>query len=124
MRRLIYIPTFLVLVLGACTGILDLNEVVLEDVRQARIMAERTDDTLASKCWVYLEKVAEANAPVAGVPRGNVVGALSAYQKVRNVRRAVTKVRNSDQLKMECGPMLIDSVQAVRRAGLRALLPF
>lgn len=122
MRGLIYIPTFLILLLSGCatTSFLSLNEVVLEDVRQAKIMAERTDDALSLKCWTYLETVAQANAPVEGAPRGKVVGVLSTYQKARNVRRAITQVRNSDQLKLECGPMLIDSAQVIKRT----LFPF
>ena len=106
----IWIPIALALFLSSCASALDLREVVLEDVRQATIMAERTDDTLSLKCWTYLETVATAEGP-----RGKVVGVLSAYQKVRNVRR---RIENSDQRNLACGPMLIDSAQAVKRGFL------
>lgn len=120
-----YIFVILAMFLGSCTSANDkFNEFVLEDAQQAMIMAVRTDDSLAVKCWTYLQDMAESDNPDATLPRGEVVGALSAYQKTRNVRRVVTNLEVSDQFKLECGPMLIDSAGAVSRIGIKVLLPF
>ena len=97
----------------------ELNEFFVEDVVQARIMAERTGDELAVLCWSYLEEFAIANAPDGTVEQGEVVGALSAYQKGRNVRRAVVEVTDvSDDFRINCGPMLVDSAGALSRIGV------
>ena len=111
----------LALFLSACSGAQIFNKVVLEDVRQAKLMAERTEDVLALKCWTYLEEFTLARVGDE-IPAGEVVGVLSTYQKARNVRRTVIEVRLSDEFKLECGPMLIDSVGALRRLGLRSIL--
>ena len=100
----------------------DFNELVLEDVQQAIIMAERTNDELALMCWNYLEAFTIENAPDAENPAGEVVGAFSAYQKARNVRRTVIEVEISDQFRVECGPMLTDTMGALGRLGVRISL--
>lgn len=101
----------------------EFNVIFVEDVSQALIMAERTNDELAVQCWTYLKEFAEANAPDPDVPQGEVVGALSAYQKARNVRRTVIEVEITDRFRMECGPMLTDSAGALGRLGLSFALP-
>lgn len=100
----------------------DFNELVLADVQQAIIMAERTNDELALMCWRYLEAFTLENAPDAENPMGEVVGAFSAYQKARNVRRTVIEVEISDQFRLECGPMLTDTMGALGRLGVRISL--
>ncbi len=97
----------------------DFNELVLEDVQQAIIMAERTNDELALMCWNYLEAFTLENAPDAENPAGEVIGVFSAYQKARDVRRTVIEVEISDQFRVECGPMLTDTMGALGRLGVR-----
>ena len=127
-------PFVLLLFLGACAqgmgavkfGIqtdAEFNEVVLEDVRQAKLLAEQTNDMLAVKCWTYLEDFTVANTPGLETPAGKVVGIFSAYQQARNVRRTVIEVEISDQFRLECGPMLTDSMGALGRLGVRIALP-
>lgn len=103
----------------------EFNTLFLEDVQQAKIMAERTDDILALHCWEYLEQFAIDNAPDPDVEQGDVVGALSTYQKARNVRRTIVEVEISDHFRLNCGPMLTDSTGVLGRlAGrLRIILP-
>ena len=133
----LYIPTFgrhivlaLALLLGACSqgigaakhGIqtdAEFNAKVLQDARQARLLAERTGDTLAEMCWSYIEEFTAANAPDPESPAGEVEGVLSAYQKVRNVRRTVVDAEISDAFRLECGPMLTESMGALGRIGIR-----
>lgn len=122
--RLMKLTIIALFLSGCASGNAEFNEFVLEDVQQAMIMAVRTDDILSVKCWTYLQDKAMDATTDTTAPRGEVVGALSAYQKTRNVRRTVTNLEISDQFKLECGPMLIDSVGAVSRIGIRALLPF
>ncbi len=99
----------------------EFNTYFLEDVQQAKVMATLTNDRLAVHCWTYLETFAEENAPDPTVETGNIVGALSAYQAARNVRRAIIEVKLSDDFRFECGPMLMDSRSALGR--LRLILP-
>lgn len=100
----------------------DFNELVLADVQQAIILAEQASDELALMCWSYLEQFTLDNAPDAENPAGKVIGVFSAYQKARNVRRLVIEVEVSDQFRMECGPMLTDSMGALGRLGVRIAL--
>ncbi len=95
------------------------NQLVLKDVRQARILAEDTNDWLAAKCWAYLEEFTLVHTPGTLTPAGRVVGIFSAYQQARNVRRTIVEVEISDQFRMECGPMLTDSSGALGRLGIR-----
>lgn len=97
----------------------EFNEVVLADVQQAMILATQSNDELALKCWTYLEAFTLENAPDADSPAGKVVGVFSAYQKARNVRRVVIEVEISDQFRLECGPMLTESMGALGRLGIR-----
>ena len=135
MRRLIWLPGIvaLVLLLSGCAqgfgavkfGIQtdsEFNEIVLEDVREAKLLASSTDDVLALKCWSYIEEFAVANAPSTDSSAGKVVGVFSAYQRARNIRRTVVEVKVSDQFRLECGPMLTDSMGALGRLGIRIAL--
>ncbi len=124
---------FATLLLGGCTqgigavkyGIqtdADFNELVLEDVRQAILLATQASDELALMCWSYLEEFTIANTPGTETEAGKVVGVFSAYQKGRNVRRLVIEVEISDRFRLECGPMLTDSMGALGRLGVRIAL--
>ena len=97
----------------------EFNEIVLVDVQQAIVLATQANDELALMCWSYLEQFTLDNAPDAENPAGKVVGVFSAYQKARNVRRTVIEVEISDQFRLECGPMLTDSMGALGRLGIR-----
>ena len=134
MRKIGPIGVLLVaLLLGACAqsiGVLSrgiqtnaaLNELFLEDVQQARILAQQTDDVLAIKCWSYLEQFAVENAPDEATAKGKTKGVLSIYQRGRNLRRQVVEFRISDQFRLECGPMLTDTMGALGRIGIRLAL--
>lgn len=122
-----------VLLLGGCaTGVVvakhniqtspEYNQSVLVDVQNAKLLASETTDTLALKCYDYIEAFTLANAPDAVTQAGKVVGVLSAYQKARNIRRTVVDSKISDQLRLECAPMLMDSGEAMGRLGIRLLL--
>lgn len=129
----IWIPFALILLLGGCTqsvgavklGIqtdAEFNEIVLKDVQQAKLLALQTNDLLAVKCWAYLEEFTLANSPGLETEAGTVVGVFSAYQQARNVRRTIVEVKVSDKFRLECGPMLTDSMGALGRLGVRLLL--
>ena len=104
----------------------EFNQVFLGDVRLAAVLAEQTDDQLALKCWTYLEEFAVANAPpvVEDLVTGEAEegGVLSAYQTVRNLRRGLVEMEISDKFRLECGPMLTDSMGALGRLGIRIIL--
>ena len=122
----------LVILVSGCSGIggvsgklqtdAEFNEIILDDVHQSILMATRANDQLALKCWKYIEDFALAHAPEEGVESGKVVGALSAYQKARNARRLVIEVKISDNFRLECGPMLTESMGALGKLGIRLAL--
>ena len=112
-------------ILGVKEGIqtnAEFNEIVLEDVRQSILLAQKTNDDLALKCWKYVEEFAMANAPNTEAETGNVVGVFSAYQQARNVRRTIVEVKISDAFRLECGPMLTESLGVFSRIGIRLVL--
>ena len=132
MRKLFCIIV-LALVLGGCARSIgavsrgiqtdaEFNELFLEDVQQAKLLAKAANDPLAVKCWSYLERFAVANAPEAEAPAGKVTGVLSLYQRGRNLRRKVIEFKISDQFRLECGPMLTDTMGALGRIGIRLAL--
>ena len=132
MRKLFCIIV-LALLLGGCArsigavsyGIqtnVEFNVLFLEDVQQAKLLAKAANDPLAVKCWSYLEEFAVANAPEAETPAGKVTGVLSLYQRGRNLRRQVIEFKISDQFRLECGPMLTDTMGALGRLGIRMAL--
>jgi hypothetical protein len=100
----------------------EFNELFLEDVQQANLLAQQTNDILAIKCWSYLEHFAVANAPGEATATGKVAGVLSIYQRGRNLRRQVVEFKISDQFRLECGPMLTDTMGALGRIGIRLVL--
>lgn len=109
------------------TGILtspEFNDVLLTDVQQALILAKATDDELAVKCWTYVEKFVIENTPGEDDPALDATkfGVLSSYQQVRNTRRAV-EVEISNTFRLECGPLLADSIGALGRIGIRVVSP-
>lgn len=126
----ISVSFFLALFLGGCSQAIEgvklgiqtnaeFNEIVLSDVRQAKLLAETGGDHLALKCWTYLEEFTIENAPRTETTAGKVVGVFSAYQQTRNVRRNVIEVEISDQFRLECGPMLTDTMGTLGRIGIR-----
>jgi len=98
------------------------NELVLEDVQAAIVLATQSNDELGLMCWTYLERFTLENAPDAENPAGKVVGVFSAYQKARNVRKTVIEVEISDAFRLECGPMLTESMGVLGRLGVRIAL--
>ena len=130
----LWIPIALALMLSGCAGIgiaatklgiqrsAEFNEIVLADVREAILLAKSANDELALKCWTYVEEFAVTNAPSIESSAGEVIGVFSAYQLARNVRRTVVEVEISDQFRLECGPMLTDSMGALGRIGIRLAL--
>ena len=129
-----FILALSMLVLTACTQSVgavklaiqqdaEFNEIVLEDVQQAKLLAENSGDVLGLKCWSYIEEFTLANSPGDETEAGTVVGIFSAYQNVRNIRRTIVEVKVSDQFRLECGPMLTDSMGALGRIGIRLALP-
>lgn len=114
-------------IIGGCSQSpagLSLNQIVANDVNNARLMSKAAGDPLAEKCWTYLQEVSSANATNSGSEGGKVVGVLSAYQKARTARRRGFNLDLSDDFKLNCGPMLIDSAGAMRRLGLKIAVPF
>lgn len=97
---------------------------VLLDVQNAKWLAKPTNDILALKCWDYIEAFTLAHAPDAVTSSAVEVvgGVLSAYQRARNLRRTVTEAEISDQLRLECAPMVMDSIEVMGRLGVRLLL--
>lgn len=135
MRRLIWIPIVLglTLLLGGCAqGVgavsyriqtdAEFNELFLEDVQQANRLAQQTNDELAIKCWSYLEQFAVTNKPKGEASADEMTGVLSIYQRGRNLRRTVIEFKISDPFRLECGPMLIDTMGALGRIGIRMAL--
>ena len=100
----------------------EFNELILEDVQQAKVLAAIGDDPLATKCWTYLEEFIIVNAPDEAVLTSKTLGALSIYQKAGNGRRNVVEVKISDQFRLECAPMLMDSMGVLGRLGIKLAL--
>ncbi len=100
----------------------DFNQIVLADVEQAILLARETNDLISLKCWQYIRDFTLKNSPPDLGPAGNVVGALSTYQKARNIRRTVIEIKISDEFRLECGPMLMDSLGALGRLGIRVAI--
>lgn len=104
----------------------EFNVILLEDVQQSLLMAKRANDQLAIKCWTYIETLSLLRdlywRTEEGVEPGKVVGPLSAYQKARNVRRLVVEVKISDAFRLECGPMLTESMGVFGKLGIRLAL--
>ena len=124
------ICVLMLLAFTGCTGIakgikvgiqtsVEFNKTMLEDVQHAKVLAVLGDDPLALKCWTYLEEFIIVNAPSGEPLTGKVVGTLSIYQRARNVRRNVVEVEISDQFRLECAPMLMDSMGVLGRLGIR-----
>nr|WP_298685209.1 hypothetical protein [uncultured Dongia sp.] len=76
-----------------------------EDAQAALVDAEAHGDIIAAQCWRGIID----NLPELGgtdSPPGR--GVLSKYQKLRNIRRA-REGGMSDEIKLACGPLLIDA---------------
>ncbi len=100
----------------------EFNEIVVADVRQAQRLAEQGDDPIALQCWTYIEEFAVANAPGGEVRDADTEGVFSIYQKARNLRRNAIEVEITDAFRLACGPMLIESMGALGRLGVRMAL--
>ena len=103
------------------TGIVndaEFNLLVIEDVNQAILLATQSNDVLGLMCWTYIQEFALSHAPAEGVEVGEAVGIFSIYQKARNVRRTI-QLELSDDFRMECGPMLTESLGVLERVAIR-----
>ena len=96
----------------------EFNLLVIEDVEQSILLAQESNDALALSCWTYIRDFALSHAPEEGTEIGNVVGVFSAYQKARNVRRTV-QLELSDDFRIQCGPMLTESLGVLERVAIR-----
>ncbi len=92
------------LALSGCGGGLlsNIGDIAREDIRAAHASAVAYNDPLAVQCWAWLETV------IPDAPITEVKGVATAYQKARNIRRAI-QLRDTDAFKLNCGPMLMDS---------------
>jgi hypothetical protein len=88
----------------ADTTLDELRSFTATDAKMARLIAEKSNDEIAVRCYAYLE---QRLTPVAGEDAIEVKGALSAYQLARNARRAVTG--DDEQLRLACAPLALDS---------------
>jgi hypothetical protein len=92
----------------------DVSAIYEEDLILAYQMAEQHGDTLAMQCYMTLATLhasrLETPAPV---------GALSAYQAVRGVRRQLDD-GISDEMRLGCAPLVSDSRSFI--LGLSKLL--
>lgn len=122
---------FLAIVLSACAvqdrALVEagkeasLAEFALADLQAAHADAMAHDDVIAATCWA---KLAEKVAALPGRTETQAVGAFSAYQKARNVRRAVTN-GISDDIKLACAALAADARRGVLTlpAALVGLVP-
>ncbi len=119
----------LALLLGACSQALtavksgivndaEFNLLVIGDVEQSILLARESGDELGLKCWTYVRDFALTHAPEEGEEVGTVVGVFSAYQKARNVRMTI-QLELSDNFRLECGPMLTESLGVLGRVAIR-----
>lgn len=111
-----------VLLLAACAspsadGLPELDAITTEDAERALQIAEESGDVLGARCAAYW--VEHAGEPI-GTP--DPVGPLSAYMKARAVRIRIDD-GISDELRMACGPALMESRSVIRRLLFRAIVP-
>ena len=107
--------------LGACTSgpeLGELSDFVLEDLKQARAIAERGNDTLALQCYDFLIPIVEARIDF---PETEIVGGISGYQQTRNARRFI-EGRESDEFKLACAPLISDSKSVLKKLFLASPL--
>jgi len=89
---------------------------VRKDLEAALASAKANDDQLGEMCWAaIIKKIEEPRT------KTNVVGALSAYQKARNVRRKLEGGLDTS-LRIGCAPMLTESRKVIF-SKLRKLAP-
>lgn len=103
MIRIISAIMLLLAVSGCGGGLLsNIGDIARADIKAAHASAVAYSDPLAVQCWAWLETVVP-NAPIT-----EVKGVATAYQKSRNIRRAI-ELKDTDAFKLNCGPMLYDS---------------
>ena len=125
MRKLI-LPALLAvglsLVLGACSATttasvqssaVSVQQFALADVQAADLDAIANKDTVAATCWSALAATIQAQAPVL---TGPVPGAITAFQKARDVVNGSNAVLPA--LNVPCAPLLLDTQATL--AGLAA----
>jgi len=101
----------------------DLSILVATDVQAALDDATAHDDPIAAQCYQHILTVLPTLPNALTAPKGVV----SAFQKVRNLRRRADQ-GISDEFTIACGPLIADSRRAVLKIAARAasggLLPF
>jgi len=98
----------------------EFNQLILADVEQAILLAERTEDIISLQCWKYVYDYTLEHTPIGASIETD--GVLSVYQRARNVRRVVLDSKVTDEFRLACGPMLMDSLGVFKRLGLRLAL--
>jgi hypothetical protein len=118
MRTLFAIPV--ILLLGACSvvpedaNLNDLAQFAADDARAAKVLAQKSGDEIAIKCYEYLEA---RLTPKEGEPKIEVKGAISTFQLARNARRAISG--DDTQLRIACAPLGMDSPVISRLLTIR-----
>lgn len=115
---------FALLALSACSGLglpqaetgglNDLAAFTAADARAAKVLAEKSGDEIAARCYAYLE---QRLTPLPGAPPVEIKGAISSFQLARNARRAITG--EDTQLRIACAPLGMDSPLISRLLTIR-----
>lgn len=104
----------------------EFRDIVIADVTNAKHYAIQANDALAEQCWTYVEawamsKVPDPNDPNAPIDP-EIKGAFSTFQVARNIRRT-TQEGVSDEFRIACGPMIMESANALSELGLSIVNP-
>lgn len=113
--------------LAGCAGIAErvadqvqpVLDFALNDIRAAQDLAVAAGDEAAIQCYGVLEARVAKLGPRLEPP---VIGAVSAYQKARNVRRFIA-AGISEELRAACAWMIMDSRSFLRGLATLGILP-
>jgi len=87
----------------------------LTDLQHAEADAKAHADKVAEMCYAYLASQLEQKS--AGAPNGTIAGAISAFQKGRDLLRTVSS-GISDDFQVSCAPLLSDARLNLLRLGV------